>query len=429
MNINNLINIFFGEYKKATFITDCEYRRLLEICEHITKNTKMVKWHEEELKDMLPPIIYLEPLGKHDQPQLADDQPEPQLADDQPEPQITDDQPLLTDEELNTANDSQPQMTDRQPQLIDRSYGKWIEIWKQITDDSRSQQRKPELLKLFYDSELKGEQGSDIWLKARNEYITASVSAACAGLMGKVARENQVLEKASYGRYRSFKGNRYTEIGNMYEEVTNKYYSYINKNPIYSFNLIPNKDEEYYFMAASTDGITANLINIEIKTLVSRAINPNKIKKEYYHQMQHQMECLKLDETDFIEVIYKEYPSLSEAKQNCLDTNKIGIIVEYIVNGFDKPKYLYSEIGDVNLEEWEQEKKFKLSNSYVRSIYWVMTDYLCRRILKDGGWIKKMGPELKKFWDEVIELRSDPYKLQKKIDSKKKNSYLDKCLI
>lgn len=44
---------------------------------------------------------------------------------------------------------------------------------------------------------------------------------------------------------------------------------------------------------------------IEIKTLARRAIG--KVKREYHHQMQHQMFCLDLERTHFIEAKYVEW--------------------------------------------------------------------------------------------------------------------------
>lgn len=350
MHINNIIDHWYREYLEATFLTETEYRELVELCDIITQGSSIIEpWSRQELKQRLPMII---PSGA----------------------------------------------------IVCR-------------------------LREFKHRELKGEQGSDQWLKSRMSYITASVSAACAGIMGASSRENQLLEKASFGKYRPFKGGYYTEKGNMFEDVTNAYYSYINKGKIWAFNLIPHNNREYDFLGASTDGVSNRLINIEIKTLVARDIDKTKFKKEYMHQMQHQMECLNLDETDFIEVKYSEHDSIETTLINCEGhVSRMGVIIESWDTREEKMYYEYAPIGlNVDaLKAWEERKTELLSRSkrrlYIRSVYWTMTDYLCRRVKRDPNWIRDMGPKLRKFWDEVQELRENPKELQRRITAKSSSS-------
>lgn len=349
MNIIDIVNKWYSEYINATFLTEHEYKELIELCDIITQRSGLIEnWTNEQLKKYLPIII---PSGT---------------------------------------------------------------ITSQLHE--------------FRNRELSGKQGTDEWLNARNNYITASISASCAGIMGSIARENQLLEKASFGKYRPFKGGYYTEKGNMFEDVTNAYYSHVNNTKIWAFNLIPHNNPIYSFLAASTDGVSDRLINIEIKTLVGRAIDNTKFKKEYIHQMQHQMECLNLKETDFIEVKYQEYDSLELAMCNCPDISRVGTIIELWDERCKKLCYEYAPIGlkFSDLRQWEENKTTYLRKSnyllYIRSIYWNMTDYLCRRVKKDPHWLTDMGPRLKMFWDEVLELRANPKKLQQRINDRKRKS-------
>lgn len=244
--------------------------------------------------------------------------------------------------------------------------------------------------------QFSADQRTEEWLSQRNNYITASVSAACAGLMGPKTRLNQLLEKATYGKYRTFTGGYHTEKGNLFEPVTNGYYCYKTGKTIHEFNLIPH--QVYEFIGASTDGVTDDLINIEIKTLVGRKMDPDKIKKEYYHQMQHQMACLGLLETDFIEAKYSEHESF-------IDTEKEqGIIVEL----FDRDP-LYSPFGEDAIAWLEKIKAGGVTPKKIT--FWVLEEYQCRRVKMDPKWIHEMVPKLKTFWDEVNDLRSNPDKL------------------
>lgn len=278
----------------------------------------------------------------------------------------------------------------------------------------------------FRSRQLTGEQGSAQWLRERHMYITASISAACAGLMGPSARENQILEKASFGAYSPFKGGYYTQKGNLFEDVTAGYYSYINGKKIWPFGLIPHQDPKYGFLAASTDGVTDDLINIEIKTLVGRQPDRTTVKKEYYHQMQQQMACLGLDQTDFIEVKYKELTALPKENEANI-AGRVGVILEWWIIPQGTFEYVYSPMGlsPADLVTWEKQhleqsgpSQVPAQGIYIRSIYWKMTDYLCRRIPRDPKWINTMGPKLKAFWDEVLKLRVNSQELSQRIQNK-----------
>lgn len=273
----------------------------------------------------------------------------------------------------------------------------------------------------FFQRQFSGDQRSQEWLKQRMNYITASVSATCAGLMGNSSREDQILGKATWGNYRPFKGGYYTDKGNIFEPVTNSYYCFKNNCVIYEFNLIPHENPEWAFLGASTDGVTNHLINIEIKTLVGRKLDPNKFKTEYYHQMQHQMECLNLSVTDFIEVQYDDGPDPVVLSYN--DAYARGAIIECYDLKEDFYHYIYSDVSmQQGHQQWEQKQLEQVAQSinlvYLRTIYWAMTGYLCRRVEKDPEWLNVMGPKLKEFWNEVLALREDQQALKKRLREK-----------
>jgi putative phage-type endonuclease len=245
----------------------------------------------------------------------------------------------------------------------------------------------------------------------RNNYITASTSAACAGLMGKVARTNMLKEKVSFGRDKTFFGNAFTKKGNVFEPVTNMIYSYKTSKTIHAFALIPSDHPDWSFMGASTDGVTNVLDNIEIKTLARRAIG--KVKREYHHQMQHQMFCLGLETTDFIEAKYDEYSTFEEWNDAKEGSTLSGIIVE-----IKKGEYVYSPIEEPDPVRWAREFDGGC-------IYWVMTDYQCVTVKRDPTWIVTMGPLLKSFWEEVLYLRTH----QEEFEKLNKNINLVQCLV
>ena len=248
--------------------------------------------------------------------------------------------------------------------------------------------------------ELVGDQRSSDWLKLRHDYITASTSAACAGLMGKVSRDNMLKEKVSYGTEKAFFGNSFTAKGNLFEPVTNMIYTKKTSKVIHAFALIPSDHPEWGFMGASTDGVTNTLENIEIKTLARRAIG--KIKREYFHQMQHQMFCLNLEATHFIEAKYDEYEN-EETWQSLRGDYEFSGVISEIKPG----NYIYSPIDESNPVVWAKE----MEPNPVRLVYWIMTDYCCKEVLRDPTWIVSMGPLLKQFWEDVLYYREHPTEL------------------
>ena len=290
-----------------------------------------------------------------------------------------------------------------------------------VKEDPTDKPHAPELmLNALRARQLTGDQRSVEWLMQRVNYITASVSAACAGLMGAGSRESQLLEKASGGSYRTFLGGYHTDMGNIFEDLTASHYGKLNGTRVHDFRLIPHDDPEFSFLGASTDGITDELTNIEIKTLAGRPLD-SKIKKEYYHQMQHQMACLGLAKTHFLEAKYETFKTLKDAHTSSLKTKlPYGIVLEFYgeETGF---KYVYSpDCGDQDVMDWAEKTASTPSEDgvFIRRIYWCMTGYQMKVVQRDPAWIKEMGPALKTFWAELTELKSQPDKVQAMIKAR-----------
>lgn len=280
------------------------------------------------------------------------------------------------------------------------------------------------------------------WLAKRNNYITGSIIAHALNLMGQAARNNLLLEKASNGGYRSFGGSFHTHYGNRYEPVTNMIYCYRNKTKIHDFGLIQHKDVD--FLAASTDGVTDQLRNIEIKSLSSRKIN-GKVKKEYYHQMQLQMECLGLEVTDFIECRFTEYPNFQKFKENSFENKEKGCMIEVFDLESGDLDYVYSPIEIHNdfdaLNNWIQTEEHRISESttqiFVRNILWQLVQYSCMEVKKDPHWFNDYFPEMQRFWKDVADLRQNPTKLEQALSVKKQPKHLrdicqqmnDQCML
>ena len=96
-------------------------------------------------------------------------------------------------------------------------------------------------------------------------------------------------------------------------------YEHLFNTQIEDFGCI--KHDSHYFIGASPDGINVDISSprygrmLEIKNIVNRVINGIP-KKEYWVQMQSQMEVCGLDECDFLETRFIEYESYLEYKED-----------------------------------------------------------------------------------------------------------------
>jgi putative phage-type endonuclease len=249
------------------------------------------------------------------------------------------------------------------------------------------------------------EQKSDAWLNARYECITASVVAKITNKLESKTVKDMILEKAYYGKYSKYVKNIYTTYGELYEPLANMVYCFRTGRTTYDYGLI--KHSEYSFIGASTDGVTDDLINIEIKCPTSRVVDGH-ISKLYYEQMQLQMEVLDLDITHFFECNFithqKEEFILLETE------HEKGIIIEYL-DYKESVCYSYSpiELHKFNDEiiEWQENEINILikDNIITESIYWSLKRVNCNEVKRDKTWFENKLPLLKKFWSRVEEER------------------------
>jgi hypothetical protein len=119
--------------------------------------------------------------------------------------------------------------------------------------------------------------------------------------------------------------------GQKYEYVTTCLYEEKNQTTISSFGCI--EHPTYTFLAASPDGIVTGPNNygrmIEVKNVVSREITGIP-KKDYYIQMQLQMEVCDLAECDFVETKFVEYDTEHEYFAD--ETSEKGIMIVFVEN-------------------------------------------------------------------------------------------------
>jgi len=204
--------------------------------------------------------------------------------------------------------------------------------------------------------------------------------------------------------------------GNKYEPISIMLYEDIYETKIGEFGCIPH--DTYSFIGASPDGINIDPSGsrygrmLEIKNIVNREIDGIP-KKEYFIQMQLQMEVCDLDETDFLETRFVEYENETQFyKDGTFFETEIGErkgIIIYFSSKTGSPQYMYKPLH-MNFYEfylWEQEliEKHKDTLTWIKNIYWRLDEISCVLVLRNKKWFNDNVCNIKDLWDIILKER------------------------
>ena len=209
--------------------------------------------------------------------------------------------------------------------------------------------------------------------------------------------------------------------GQKYEPLSIMIYEAEYNTKIGDFGCI--QHNQYLFLGASPDGINIDKSSpiygrmLEIKNIVNREINGNP-KKEYWIQMQLQMETCDLDECDFLETKFVEYPDMQsynddiDAGQDDMtisqDGSKKGIIIMFQSTD-GKPYYVYKPldlITNEKIEQWEEEtlelyQSEEHNYTFVKFIYWKLEEMSCVLVLRNKKWFQDNIGQLQNIWSII----------------------------
>jgi len=212
--------------------------------------------------------------------------------------------------------------------------------------------------------------------------------------------------------------------GQKYEPLSVMIYEKKYNTQVGDFGCIPHPT--YKFLGASPDGINIDPNSdrygrmLEIKNVVSREITGIP-KKEYWIQMQLQMEVCDLDECDFLETKFTEYPDYT-SYENDITTNDLsnektkGIIIHFHKKD-GAPFYVYKPIDitkEEDIEKWEDDtinlyQSEPYNYIYLKFIYWKLERFSCVLVLRNKDWFKNNIPQLQKVWKIIEEERVTGY--------------------
>ena len=286
-------------------------------------------------------------------------------------------------------------------------------------------------------------QRSTEWYEFRHNLLSAS---SLWKVFDTDAMQNQLI----YEKCQPIQTDKYSHVnihsplhwGQKYEPLSIMYYEYMYNTTVSEYGCI--QHNKYPFIGASPDGINTKKNNdrygrmLEIKNVVSRVIDGIP-KKEYWIQMQLQMECCDLDECDFLETQFKEFET-EEDFWKCEPKVHKGVCLYFVErvsigqsssnnsqaprsNTYPKieqeegfslaqeysgvPYYEYMPFNipltKENVDKWIEDTRARLRRSWslYTTIYWHLEEYSCILVNRNRLWFEHAIPHIEDTWKTI----------------------------
>ena len=301
--------------------------------------------------------------------------------------------------------------------IPERSFSDTFEIKLKNNKDNEYQKVKI-LNRLKYLTDLpQPAQRTPEWYVTRRNLITASN--AYKAFESQSARNQLIYEKCQpllidANNTGHVNINSSLHWGQKYEPISVMYYESTYNTKVKDYGCI--QHDTHKFLGASPDGIISDALlprfgrMLEIKNPVNRDIDGIP-KKEYWVQMQLQMETCDLNECDFLETKFVEYVNEQEFNADgcfltSLKDEHKGIIM-YFSTGEGLPHYVYKPLHMVEeyfLTEWEQKTMTEMELKgmiWIKNIYWKLEEVSCVLVLRNKKWFADNIGELAVVWDTI----------------------------
>ena len=306
----------------------------------------------------------------------------------------------------------------------------YLHIAPKRSYDTTFIRKKPSLSQIeekinYLRSKPQPEQRTEEWYLFRHNVITASNA-------WKIFHSQSTLNQIIYEKCKDIDTNKYSRVntestlhwGQKYEPLSVMYYEDAYTCRVEDYGCI--KHDEYTCLAASPDGIVTSQDStrygrmLEIKNIVNRDITGIP-KKEYWIQMQLQMEVCNLNECDFLETRFIEYESkeafeedqeTNETKYKTLDGKPKGKMLQFAKDGQPVYHYMPLSMERESYAEWEQSiwKEMEKENTeYIRTIYWKLEEISCILVLRNKYWFQSAVPEIIETWKIIEKERVEGY--------------------
>jgi putative phage-type endonuclease len=201
--------------------------------------------------------------------------------------------------------------------------------------------------------------------------------------------------------------------GQKYEPLSVMIYENIYNTKVGDFGCI--QHDTYSFLGASPDGINIDSTSplfgrmLEIKNIVNREITGVPLR-EYWIQMQLQMEVCDLDDCDFLETKFVEYEKESDFYE---DTNPDTIqgVIMYFQTEQLKPHYVYKPLHITeNIIEWEEstlDYQTQHNMIWIKNIYWKLEKMSCVLVTRNKTWFQDNISSIENVWRIIEKERID----------------------
>ena len=254
------------------------------------------------------------------------------------------------------------------------------------------------------------------WYQFRYNLITASSA-------HKMFESQSCLNQLIYEKCQPLKVEEKTIVnvnttlhwGQKYEPLSVIIYENMNNTTIEDFGCIAH--DTHRFLGASPDGINVDENSplfgrmLEIKNIVNREITGIPLR-EYWIQMQLQMEVWDLDECDFLETKFVEYETESDFYQG-QDSDKLHGVIMYFNTKDSKPYYLYKPLHITNRDDivnWEEENIDSHDNMmWIKNIYWKLEKMSCVLVLRNKKWFEDNVTQMENVWKIIEKERMEGY--------------------
>jgi putative phage-type endonuclease len=273
------------------------------------------------------------------------------------------------------------------------------------------------------------DQRTPEWYRFRHNLLTASnawkafESQACRNqLIYEKCKPLKVYEEKEYVNTASP-----MHWGQKYEPVSRMIYEHLYNTRVDDFGCL--QHDAHAFLGASPDGINADPASqrygrmLEIKNIVNRDITGIP-KKEYWIQMQLQMETADLNECDFLETQFAEDEGgnneggnneggnneggNNEGGNNDGEANALmtGAILYFMKDG--RPHYEYAPIGSESEAWFSDAMERNRAYTWMKTIRWRLEKMSCVLVLRNRTWFQHAIQVLDDMWQTIVKERNNP---------------------
>ena len=253
------------------------------------------------------------------------------------------------------------------------------------------------------------------WYKFRHDLLTASnawkafESQACMNQL--IYEKCKPLQQSPNPEKEHVNTASPMHWGQKYEPVSRMVYEHLYKTKVADFGCL--QHDVHAFLGASPDGINVDPASqrygrmLEIKNVVNRDITGIP-KKEYWIQMQLQMETAGLNECDFLETQFAEEGDDGENHCNNHNQNALltGTMIYFMKDG--KPHYEYEPIGSKSDVWFNDAMERNQAHMWMKTIHWRLEKMSCVLVLRNPLWFQHAIRVLDDLWQTIVKERDNP---------------------